>query len=71
MAVGLPMHHTSPLVAQVFDKGFLKDYKPYVAPALDAIRATPQLVYLAIIVPFLLILFLFFRSGVSAGWNLG
>ena len=57
---------------QAFDKGSLAAYKPYVAPLLDAIRTTPQLVYAIIVVPVLIAVGMLLFCGskrVGEGWS--
>ena len=68
-----PATHTHmPPPPQAFDKGSLAAYKPYVAPLLDAIRTTPQLVYAIIVVPVLIAVGMLLFCGskrVGEGWS--
>ena len=70
----LPPHTHAPHThTQAFDKGSLVAYKPYVAPLLDAIRTTPQLVYAIIVVPVLIAVGMLLFCGskrVSVGLSL-
>ena len=54
-------------ISQAFDEGSLKQYKPYVAPVLNTIRAMPFLVYLTMFAPVLLIVLVILLKYSSSG----
>jgi len=51
---GSKVHGLPLLILDAFDTGFMKAYKPYVAPVLDIIRESPFVVYVAIVTPVLI-----------------
>ncbi|GAX84984.1 hypothetical protein CEUSTIGMA_g12405.t1 [Chlamydomonas eustigma] len=53
---GSKVHGLPLLILDAFDSGFLKAYKPFVAPILDVIRESPFVVYLAIVTPVLVLI---------------